>query len=310
MFKSFLSSVNGGTEGSDHAPDAPLRAAYIERIRQLVDYFPLGKKLCYIPEFKKEIVFETLLVAYCIDGEYIYSLESIEHDAAGVPIAFFVGANAQPVPLERVRNFQVLLPNTSDQEQKLDYQRRALIGRGRQFNKGNCISLISSGGRRGVVSMDTEVVKRVVLHEGPYANVEMVLVEPELKSIIVTDQRGKSRTDIRVPMTMTVADAQLQWACTIVDVSDDALRIRLHDGETMTQMGKGEEVVLAFDLSGTEYIYAIKGIVIRRSPQAAVIKLEAFSKGGEHFAAYGPLDRLELKALLINYGKLGCINGK
>lgn len=303
MLKSFLRSVSGGTEGGDQAQAASSHALDLERLRLLVDYFPLGKKLCYIPEFKKEIVFETLLVAYCIDGEYVYSWESIEHDAAGVPVAFLVGPNARRIPLERVRSFQVLLPDTSDQEQKLDYQRRALIGRGRQFNKGNYISLISSGGRRGLASMDTEVVKRLVLHDGPYANAEMVLVTPELKSIVITDQRSKSRADIRVPVTITVADVQLQWACTIVDVSDDALRIRVHDGETMTQMGRGEEVVLAFDLSGAEYIYAIKGTVIRRSPQAAVIKLEAFSKGGEHFAVYGPLDRLELKALLINYGK-------
>ncbi len=143
----------------------------------------------------------------------------------------------------------------------------------------------------------------LAVETGLTLNADMVLVSPELESIVITDQRGKSRADIYVPVTVTVPDGELEWTCTIVDVSNEALRIRVHDGETMQQMGKGEEVVLAFDLGGIEKFYAIKGTVMRRSSEAGVIKLEAFSKGGEDFTSFGPLDRIELKALLINYGK-------
>lgn len=304
MLKSFLKSVSGSSDDGDQEKSpAPQNALDPDQLKLLTDYFPIGKKLCYIPEFKKEIVFETLLVAFCIDGEFIYSWESIELDPEGFPAAFILGERARRVPASKVRRFQLLLPDTSDQELKLDYQRRALIGRGRQFNKGNIISLVSSGGRRGLATMDTEVIKRIVLHDGPYAHADMVLVEPDLKSIVVTDQRGKTRADICVPVTVTVADAPLPWTCTIIDVSDDALRLRVHDGETMEQMSKGEEVALVFDLGSAEQFYAIKGSVMRRSPGAGVIKIEAFSKGGEPFAKFGPLDRIELKALLINYGK-------
>ena len=304
MLKAFLKGISGSSDADSQAQSpAPRRALDLDQLRLLVDYFPTGKKLCYIPEFKKEIVFETLLVAYCIDGEFIYSWESIEFDAEGFPETFIVGERARRIPVNRVRHMQLLLPDTSDQETKLDYHRRALIGRGRQFNKGNIISLVSSGGRRGLATIDTEVVKRVVLKDGPYAHADMVLVEPDLTTLVVTDQRGKSRADIHVPVNVTVADSQLQWTCTIVDVSDDALRIRMPDGETMQQMNKGAEVVLAFDLGDAEQFYAIKGVVMRRAQQACVIKLEAFSKGGEDFSGFGPLDRIELKALLINYGK-------
>lgn len=303
MLKAFLAGVRKSGTAADASEPAERRVSFgTEQIKLLIEFFPIGKKLRYIPEFNKEIVFDTLLVAYCVNGEYIYSWESIELDASGVPTAFLVGDRGVRIPVSQLKQFQILVPDTSDLELTLDYHRRAIIGRGRQFIKGNYISLISNSGARGVSTMDTEVAKQVFLKDGPYAYTKLVLLTPELETLVVTDQRNKNRTKTCVPVTMSVGENRLRGPCTIVDVSDLAVRIRVRDGEVMPPMKAGDAVALDFDLGEGGRSYAIKGSVIRRSSEACVIRLDALSRDG-HFAGFGPLDMIELKSGLLNYGK-------
>ena len=55
-------------------------------------------------------------------------------------------------------------------------------------------------------------------------------------------------------------------------------------------------------LGEAERHYTIKGCVTRRSPETCVLKLDGQVRDGR-FVGFAPLDLLELKAGLINYGK-------
>ncbi|MEO8411470.1 MAG: PilZ domain-containing protein, partial [Propionivibrio sp.] len=258
-------------------------------------------KLRYYPEFQQEIVFDTLIVAYCVNGNYVYSGDAIERDADGYPIAFRSAENTVRTTVAGLKTFQILVPDTSHLEMKLDYHRRALIGRGKQFNKGNMITLMSNAGARGVSTVDTEVAKRVVLTEGPYTTLTMVLLTPELPTLAVTDQRKKSRTKLCVPATVSLPEGQFTGACTIVDISEAEIRMRMRDREAvMPEMAPGEVLFAEVELNGQRLF--IKTAVIRRSAETCVVRLEGAVKDGK-LAAFGPLDLLELKAGLLNYGE-------
>lgn len=304
MFKALF----GGKQSSQEAAETPempatlMRKPRPEELRQVVEFFPIGKKIRYSPEYKKEVILDTLIVAYCVDGEYIYSWDAIEFNDDGAPTAFLVGPKVQRIDIDRVGEFQILVPDTSDQEATLDYPRRAMIGRGRQFHKGNAIALISNAGALGVSTMETEVDKHFVLKDGPYAQSAMVLLTPQLETITVTDQRGTHRARIDVPVTMTIQE-RLRGPGVIVDISDAALRIRVREGHTMPPMGRGDDVTLDIDFGGDqERLFRIKAAVIRRSPESCVVRIVAQFKD-RRFVPLGPLDMLELKAGLLNYGK-------
>ena len=268
-----------------------------------MDFFPIGKKLSYCPEFKKEIVFDTILVAYCVNGNFVYSGESVDRDSEGYPSMFRAGEDEQRTPVARVKLFQMLVPDTTDLESKLDYQRRALIGRGRQFIKGNSISLISKAGTRGVSTVDTEVAKQFILKDGPYANTKMILLTPELETLLVTDQRSQARAKTCVPVRVSFFNDNLSAIYTISDMSDGAVRIRVRDRDTtMPAMNRGDEVMLDIDLGEAERRYTIKGVVFRRSADTCIITLEGLFSEGK-LSAFSPLDSLALKAGLLNYGE-------
>lgn len=305
MFKALFGGRRPEEEAEEllEVPATLMRKPRIEELKQVLEFFPIGKKIRYSPEYKREVILDTLIVAYCVDGEYIYAWDAIELDGDGTPLAFLVGPARQRIEANRVSEFLVLVPDTSDQEKTLDYQRRAMIGRNRQFHKGNSIALISNAGARGVASLETEVNNRFVLKDGPYAGLTMVLLTPQLDTLSVTDQRGAHRARIEVPVVMTIQE-RLRGPGIIVDISDVALRIRVREGHTMPPMGRGDDVTLDIDF-GTEEeerLFRIKAEVIRRSPESCVVRIVAQFKD-RRFSPLGPLDLLELKSGLINYGK-------
>ena len=281
-------------EGAQAKPDAG-------QLRTLIDFFPIGKKLRYYPEFKQDIVFDTLIVAYCVNGHFVYSSDAVERNGEGQPVAFRSAGNTVRTTVAGLKSFQLLVPDTSHLEMKLDYHRRALIGRGKQFNKGNVITLMSNAGARGVSTVDTEVARQLVLTEGPYTTLTMVLLMPELQSLSVTDQRKKSRTPLRVPVTASLSEGKFTGACTIVDISEGEVRLRTRDRESvMPAMQPGEAIFVEIELAGQRMF--IKGAVIRRSSETCVVHLEGAVREGK-LAAFGPLDLLELKAGLLNFGE-------
>jgi hypothetical protein len=302
-----LKTIFGKSRGSGIAkePSTGGPALDLARMKTLVEFFPIGKKLRYYPEFKQEVVFDTLVVGYCVNGHFVYSGDAVERDAEGHPVAFRAAENENTVRIaaSALKLFQLLVPDTSHLEMKLDYHRRALIGRGKQFNKGNYISLISNSGVRGVSTVDTEVAKQVILPDGPYANMAMVLLTPELHTLTVTDQRRKSRTKLCVPVVVSLPEGQFTGACTIVDISEGEMRIRMRDREaTMPAMRRGDAIFVQIELDDAERRYLIKGSVIRRSPETCVFHLDGQITGGR-LVAFSPLDLLELKSGLLNYGE-------
>lgn len=300
MLKAFLGKR--GRAAAEPAEKPPVRSIEPDHLKTLIEFFPIGKKLRYYPEFKKEIVFDTLMVAYAVNGEFVYSSESVERDANGYPLAFRTGEDGMRTPVSQLRLFQIVVPDTSDLERQLDYHRRAELGRGKQFNKGNYISLISNSGARGMATVDTEVAKPLLLNSGPYAHTRMILLTPEFSSLNVSDQRRKPRTNTCAPVVLCLPGGGLSGPCVIADISDDAVRVRVRDREVpLPPMAAGAEVTLDVDLGDAGRRYLLAGRVLRRASDACVIHLEGLFEGGR-FKKFGPLDLLEIKAGLLNYG--------
>jgi hypothetical protein len=304
VLKTFFGKSFGASKAKKQSSGvAALMKPDLDRIKTLIEFFPIGKKLRYYPEFKQEIVFDTLVVAYCVNGNFVYSSEAIDRDPEGRPTLFRSGENEVRTPVSALRLFQILVPDTSDLEMKLDYHRRAQIGRGKQFNPGNCISLISNAGGKGVSTVDTEVAQQVEMPDGPYARSNMILLTPDLTTLSVTDQRKRSRTKISAPVTLSLPEDRFSGACIIVDISDGEVRIRVRErGTAMPAMQAGDIVFIETELGEAERRYLIKGTVIRRSTETCVIHLDGqFNEG--RFSNFSALDLLELKSGLLNFGK-------
>jgi hypothetical protein len=229
-------------------------------------------------------------------------MESVEMGRDGLPSVFRANEGKVRLPAAELSAFQLLVPDTSDLEMKLDYMRRAQLSRNGQFGAGNNISLISNAGVKGISTVDTEVAKQLVLRDGPYAQRKMVLLTPEFSTLSVADQRRRPRTRINVPVTVFLPAENYTGQCAIVDISDAEIRIRLDEHGPAPIIQEGDAVIIDILLGGAERRYSVNGAVLRHTAGTCVIALNGQFQD-RRLLPFSPLDLLELKAGLLNYGR-------
>ncbi len=282
----------GREEDKDQAIDG-------ERMKMLNEHFPIGRKIRYFPEFQRDIVFHTIIIAWRVNDHYVYAREAIQMDADGVPEAFLVGERKSRLPLAKLKRLQLMVPDTTDMERSLDYVRRATLGRNGQFVRGNAITLIADTCHNGIPSVDTQVDSRQRMKDGPYADNQMILLRPDLGTLAITDQRQKARVPSHVPVSLYFKEDVPPVGCILGDFSDVSLRLKAAPEQAMPPMKVNDKVVVILNLGDASSIYRIRGTVFRSSPDACVIKLKQLYKDGD-FAPIKTMDVLEIKTGLLN----------
>ena len=283
----------GREEDKDQAIDG-------ERLKMLAEHFSIGRKIRYFPEFQRDIVFHTIIIAWRVNDHYVYAREAIEKDDEGTPTGFLVGEKKTRLPLGKVKRLQLMVPDTTDMERSLDYVRRASLGRNGQFVRGNAITLISDTCQRGIPSVDTQVVSRIRMKDGPYADNQMVLIRPELDTLTIADQRQKARVASHVPVSLYLKDDAPPVGCILGDFSDVSLRLLVApDQKALPPMKVNDKVVVILNLGDAASIYRIRGSVFRTAADSCVIRLKQLYKDGD-FSPIKTMDVLEIKTGLLN----------
>jgi hypothetical protein len=271
-----------------------------EQLKMLAEHFAIGRKIRYFPEYQRDIVFQTIILAYRVNDHFVYSRDAIRKDAEGMPTAFAVEGLKAPLRIEQLRKLQLMVPDTSDMERSLDYVRRANLGRNGQFVRGNAITLIAETCNRGIPSLDTQVDSRIKMKDGPYLDNQMVLLRPDFDTLRIADQRQKARVQSNVPVNLYLADDQPPIPCVLADFSDVSLRLKPAAGQqTLPAIRANDKVVVVLNLGDAISSYRLKGTVFRAAPDACVIRMKQLYKDGE-FYAIKTMDVLEIKTGLLN----------
>jgi hypothetical protein len=295
MLKTLWNSLNPAKAGQGKATSMFDR----DKLRMLVEHFSIGTKLRYFPEYQREIIFDTIIIAYRANGQFLYSRDAVVLDAEGFPTGFEL-AGKKLLPLERLESFQLLLPDTSDMEMTLDYNTRAELGRAGQFRPGNAITLIIESEERSIPTLDTIVDRRLTMTTGPYEDSPTVLVTPDFASLVLADKRRKQRVGAAIRAQLYVAADAPAFHCLLGDFSERSLRLRVADGRyAMPLMAPEEKVVVAFELGAAKKNCCFRGKVFRREDEFCVIQIDEMHKSG-HFQKIKPMDIIEITTGLLN----------
>src|ERR1035437_9260035 len=80
------------------------------KLKELTEFFPIGKGLRYSPDAQLVVVFDTIIVAYCVNQRFIYSRNEIKTDSSGNPSAVVVGEEKSELPADQIQQLQLLVP--------------------------------------------------------------------------------------------------------------------------------------------------------------------------------------------------------
>lgn len=295
MFKTLWNSLS--SQKSAESRDEP--AFDRDKLKLLVDYFPIGTKLRYYPEYQREIIFDTIIIAYRVNDQFIYSRDAVVLDGEGFPKGFRIPGNKM-LPVAALQKLQLLLPDTTEAEKTLSYVTRAELGRGGQFRIGNAVTLFVETDHRGIPTMDTMVDRRQTMNAGPFADSAVILVTPEFDSLMLADKRRKQRVEAALGADLYLSVGGAPFNCVLGDFSEHSLRLRAGDyGVPMPPMETGATVIVEFVLGDAGTICRLRGNVFRRTDQFCVLDIEQVYKFGD-FEKIQAMDVMEITTTLLN----------
>lgn len=293
MLKTLLSTLSPRKpiptlRGPDFAPSA---------LKSLIQFFPMGKKLHYYPEFERDFKLESVIIAYRVNQHYLYSHDSILCNKEGTPTGFRLQGK-KILPLEGLKTLQFLLPDTSEMELKLNYFTRAKLGRGGQFAQGNIITLVANKREPGVPTIDTRVDRRQVIQDGPYADYKTILVTPDVDSLHVADQRQTHRVDTAIWAILKFRGGN-EFPCVLGDFSERSLRLQVeHANDRMPLVATKDRVEIEFNLHDNS-LRRFRGTVYRRTNTICVVEIDAMFKY-DSYKKMNQMDVIEIKTGLLN----------
>lgn len=270
----------------------------------LVEHFPIGRKLRYYPEFHRNVALDSILIAYRVNGHFVYSQEGVRCDAEGRLVEFRTDSGKR-IPAEKLAQFHLLLPDTSELALKLDCMTRAELGRDGQFRAGNTITLYIDNKSRGVPTVDTQVISRQTLREGPYSGNNTVLVMPIPDSFAVADKRRRQRIATSRPARLGVGHEEVLRDCVLADFSELTLRLDALPSEPEA-LAPQTHVMVEIDTG--QNTHSLRGSVVTHVNNSCIVKLEQIFKYGR-FDKMSMMDCVEIKTELLNHPPSRVVSG-
>lgn len=271
----------------------------VEKLGTLVENFQIGRKLRYYPEYQRQIVFHTIVLAYRVNEHHIYSRDAILFDDEGGINGFKIG-ETKILPVEKLEKLHFLVPDTTEMEKTLDYFTRAELGRAGQFTRGNTITLVTESASRTIFTVDTTVVRWQMMKGGPYADSATIMIKPDLDSLKLTDKRSKQRMEASIRADLYLDADSPVYRCVLQDFSEASMRLRPDDaGQAMPAMNLDHKAIVEFDFGSVTATYRIRGKIMRRVDDFCVIQIEELYRDGE-FERIKMMDIIELKSGLLN----------
>jgi len=270
-------------------------------IFRLMQHFPVGAKLQYYPEYKKNIVLDSVVIAYAINDTFVYSTAGLSCDESTGMLEF--SDQDQKLVFKQITSFRIVLPVFSQSETKLDYIRREELLKVGGLVMGNVITLMGQQSNGQVPVLETTVAKRTMLKEGFYANQTVALLDIDAETLMLSDQRAHLRLRTKIPATIRVSKRgeHALLNCTMIDFSDRSLRLQI-DGEFADEAMpiEGGKLIVSFNLPGQSEYISLVGEAFRIEGNAIVVMLTGFVDAGQS-VELGQIEILKIKANLLQH---------
>ncbi len=277
----------------------PSGVVKLNQLKEILPYYPIGTRARYYPEFQENIVLDSIIIAYIINGHVFYSDTEVSWKESGEENTISLTTEGNTEYFNSIDEFQFVIPATGGSEEKLDYFRRETLGRNSGLSLGNNITIIVDQGSERLPLIQTIVNRRTIVKEGFYANQQVVLLDVDTDSFMLADQRSSYRLNTRLPVSIKVKENGDAIHCTLVDFAEHSVRITFDENEPLAAfISLDRTIILGLTLSEQEKSFTLRGHVFRREQGHAVITLDMIEKNGV-FSKIDMIDSLEMKTLLL-----------
>ncbi len=299
--------LNRQTAGSnkERAAGAARQALDSERIVEIMACFPIGGKVRYYPEHRKDLVLESLIIAYGINNYLVYTQNDIHverpEDGGDAPPRILLDDDWKDVTVNTIYSFCFVMPDAGLSDKDLDYVSKVALKTGGWFQRGEQFTLMSVFTQRGVPHIDARIRKNVLLKEGYYAHHSVVVMEVLPDTLHHVDQRQHCRIRTQVPVRLYLSEDGEPHGCVLVDFTESCFKLRVEGLAGLErQLAVRRTVIVAVDLPAQMRSFILKGRILRRDEAHVVVSLKSRLVDGQ-FEDMDLLAAIDLKASLLQH---------
>lgn len=291
------------------APAKPVvavsRRSNLGVIQRLLASFPLGARIRYHPEFDEASMLDSVLLGYGFDDQYVFVPQhlSIQSGDEGVSPSLKISNSLLPngqIIFNTLESFHLIVPSDTGEERKLDYDRRAALGRTGQFSKGSRLSVITLGNGAENLRVLCEVLRREVLSCGPHRGLQVAVLSVQVSSVETYEPRAQSRIETRTPATVSLDGSDTVAPAFVLDVSEFFLRLSLDPPErTWPSLTAKSKVFIALKPWTNKPPLKLQCQYTREAGSERVFEISHVLKMGK-YVNFTQLDGIELKIALMS----------
>jgi len=276
----------------------PNSANKLKALQGLLESFSIGTRIAYYPDFENNLQLEGLIIGVSIDDELIFRQDAFEFSGASTakPNNEFSGL----IDLKYARRICFLVPTDQQAVLRLDHDKRAKLGKGHLFRKGNQLTLLSFNTHNQNRQVQTQVFKREQLKSGLHAGHEVALLEVQLESVEIFDPRSEVRVETQLPATISRNGTDEVIPATILDISEAFLRLQLEPIETpWPQFTHRHYAIISLKPDDTKPMMRLKCHLSLERGSSRIFEINSVIRNGvEH--PYSTVDGIQLKIALCH----------
>ncbi len=263
------------------------------RLCQLLPYFPIGSNIKYSPEYRQEIILDTLIIAYLINSDLIYSNNKITTTDNDHTLVL------NGTPVDEINSFAILIPTVGRNKAALDYAQKEILEQSGGLARGNNITLIGQQRAGEIPYLDTVVKKYARLKDGHFNKTQVAILNVDPNLLELKDQRNQARLAAKIPALVQTRLYSEKHQCTLINFSGQTVRICCDDNKIIPMScEKGEIITLTFNLPTSTTPNTMKGRVVKIDGPALIVELEEILIN-QQFEKITTLDILEIKTKLL-----------
>jgi hypothetical protein len=301
-----INRLFGSDAGLSKAPidDGELPFLQFDELKLFMDSFPIGSRIFYYPEHRKDMRLETLVIGYRINGLQVYSLSNIDIDNDS---AVITAEDGTKTTIKKISQFYFVVP----------HQRRSVVDLGvnwweqdpsdtsdaeiNDFAIGNTISLFSYNEGSGVPTLETYVARSAEMPSGMYAKTRVVLLEPDPDNFRLMDRRNDKRIPTDIPVLAKTSSDGPTVQAVLDEFSEGYVRLCPVEGdEVLPSVVVGRRVVFAIESPMHKKRFVLRCALYRRVGVHLILNIDAKLKD-DRFVHLEHIDMLEIKAMLLNH---------
>lgn len=272
-----------------------------DTLASVIRDFPIGQRLTLYPEYREELLLDSIIVGYQINRHFVHTPQEVQLDQQDGKTQIYLGQGAIRRRINEVQQFALLLPRDNDSMSKLDINRKAELQRIGIFRPGNAVTLLSSHKGHGTPSIETEVRRVLTLRSGLYSNLDVAVLDVAADTLAHADFRRHYRLYTNIPVTLRTPTGEQKYQANLRDFSENCARIGYDADSPLGRIPQlGRRMILDLPLPECRQYYLLEGQVIKLKENNLVLKLENIMSSGS-MVPLSIIDMLGIKSTLANH---------